>query len=103
LLSYVQETVKAAMQESATEQHNSVTANKLADQSTCMQRNPGTHHSLLLLLLLLAHPPSLQGALGLSPQAEGSPATAYEGAVFSSDDPEYTQQQGSAGEPHQTV
>jgi hypothetical protein len=30
-----------------------------------------------------------QGALGLAPEAEGSPATAYEGAVFSSDDPEY--------------
>lgn len=41
-----------------------------------------------------------QGALGLGAEAEGSPATAYEGAVFSSDDPEYREaaSSGRAGE-----
>jgi hypothetical protein len=61
-----------------------------------------TEQSLLLLLLAPCScaPPVFQGALGLGPQAEGSPATAYEGAVFSSDDPEY--KDAAVGKQQQT-
>ncbi|WIA15332.1 hypothetical protein OEZ85_001998 [Tetradesmus obliquus] len=46
---------------------------------------------------------AVKGALGLGAEAEGSPATAYEGAVFSSDDPEYREAASSGRAGHSTT